>query len=92
MMYLCMVIDVIQKKNPDKIMVMIPGTHPRTLFPVSDHRQFQLTYGSHERDQDCAMIAKHTCSPASRQAVFCQDMVRSLMSCWWSDDAISAVL
>jgi len=31
MMYLCMVIEVIQNIIPERTMVMIPGTHPRTL-------------------------------------------------------------
>jgi hypothetical protein len=31
MMYLCMVIEVIQKMIPERTMVMMPGTHPRTL-------------------------------------------------------------
>jgi hypothetical protein len=31
MIYLCMVIEVIQKRIPASTMVMIPGTHPRTL-------------------------------------------------------------
>lgn len=64
MIYLCIVIEVIQNKIPDRTIVMMPGTHPRTL-----------------RDHDCAIIAKHTWSPASRTAVFCQDMVRNFMSC-----------
>lgn len=37
-----------------------------------------------ERDQDWAMTARQTWSPQRSQAAFCQDMVRSLMSCWWS--------
>lgn len=36
---------------------------------------------THERDHDWAIMARQTCSPASKQAVFCQDMVRSLISC-----------
>jgi hypothetical protein len=31
MMYLCIVIEVIQKRTPASTMVIIPGTHPRTL-------------------------------------------------------------
>jgi hypothetical protein len=30
-MYLCMVIDVIQNNTPERTIVMIPGTHPKTL-------------------------------------------------------------
>lgn len=35
MMNLCMVIEVIQKRIPATTMVIIPGTHPRTLHVVS---------------------------------------------------------
>jgi len=31
MMNLCMVIEVIQKRTPARTMVIIPGTHPKTL-------------------------------------------------------------
>jgi hypothetical protein len=31
MIYLCMVIEVIQNNTPARTMVIIPGTHPRTL-------------------------------------------------------------
>ena len=31
MMNLCMVIEVIQKRAPERTMVMMPGTHPNTL-------------------------------------------------------------
>jgi hypothetical protein len=31
MMYLCIVIEVIQKSDPERTIVMIPGTHPSTL-------------------------------------------------------------
>lgn len=43
---------------------------------------------THERDHDCAMIARQTCSPASKQAVFCHDIVRSLISCAWSGQKV----
>jgi hypothetical protein len=86
MIYLCMVIEVIQNMTPARTMVMIPGTHPRTLevqAKVSlDNAIFIAMPSTHERDQVCAMIAKQTWSPAKRTAVFCQDMVRSLISCW----------
>lgn len=32
MMNLCIVIEVIQKKAPATNMVIIPGTHPKTLY------------------------------------------------------------
>lgn len=48
---------------------------------------------THERDHDWAIIARHTWSPASKQAVFCQDIVRSLISCPWSvERTIQSVL
>jgi hypothetical protein len=31
MIYLCIVMEVIQKRIPQRTIVMIPGTHPRTL-------------------------------------------------------------
>lgn len=50
--------------------------------PVSFIEHKYLTeIATHERDHDCAVMARQTCSPASRQAVFCQDIVRSLISC-----------
>lgn len=40
MMYLCIVIEVNQNSSPETTIVMIPGTHPRTLRKVYqlDHR------------------------------------------------------
>lgn len=82
MIYLCIVIEVIQNRIPERTIVIIPGTHPRTLryFSFND-KQLPGRMGTHERDHDWAMIARQTCSPASKQAVFRHDIVRNLMSC-----------
>jgi CHAD domain-containing protein len=81
MMYICIVIEVTQKMSPHRIIVRIPGTHPRTLKATS--KLYEMRYSkervTHERDHDCAMMARQTCSPASKQAVFCHDIVRSLI-------------
>ena len=37
-----------------------------------------------ERDQDCAIIARHTWSPQSNHAHFCHDIVRREISWAWS--------
>jgi hypothetical protein len=87
MIYLCIVIEVTQKRSPQRTIVMIPGTQPRTLKTIllsASLNRYLNEMGTHERDHDCAMMAKQTCSPASKQAVFCHDIVRSLISCSWS--------
>lgn len=84
-MNLCMVIEVIQNSAPESNMVMIPGTHPKTLNEFLSALESAID-GSHtyDKDHDCDMIAKHTWSPASNQAAFCHDIVLSLISCLWS--------
>lgn len=91
-MNLCMVIEVIQNKAPESNIVMIPGTHPNTLNRCLSALQSAID-GSHtyDKDHDCDMIAKHTWSPASNQAAFCQVIVLSLISCLWSSTT-SAVI
>ena len=61
MMYLCIVMEVIQNRIPERTIVMIPGTHPSTLQAVS------VTILSicwiiipYESDHDWAMIARQT--------------------------------
>jgi hypothetical protein len=61
-----------------------PTEDTEEVIPVSFINRYLNGVVTHERDHDCAMMAKQTCSPASKQAVFCHDIVRSLISCSWS--------
>jgi hypothetical protein len=61
MMNLCIVIEVIQKRMPAPTMVMMPGTHPKTLlrYPLA----LYLSFGpvkAYESDHVCAIIARQT--------------------------------
>lgn len=67
---------------PATTIVMMPGTHPRTLECVSEFSNAAVH--TYESDHDCAMMARQTWSPASNQAARCQVIVRSLISCSWS--------
>lgn len=92
-MNLCMVIDVIQKSAPESSIVIIPGTHPRTLHNrlISIRTRDIDRLRTYDKDHDCDIIARHTWSPASNHAAFCHDIVLSLISCLWSSTT-SAVM